>query len=430
MISSSRRGSPGIGAPGPTSTCTARASCTRPTTRACRSFPRPSCRSTASPGTRVATSTRAPRSTMHAPLVEELLDRVRRDGPLSSTDVEPRAAIEWYWRPTNQVRALLEALAEAGILGLARRDGNRRVYDLAERLFPADLLADRRPERDQRRHRLLSRYRAHGLLGRSGSAELWLGTAPGVRKGNDRRPDPRRPSGRAHRGRAPSPGHGRGRPRRALHARGGSRAPGIGGFVTGPIRRGRRRPGRRLPGAARSIRLGPRVPSVALRLRLRLGGLRPRREASLGLLRAAGPLRRSSRRAGRAAHRSSSRNAPCPRHVVGGGLRFGRGARFRGRDDRRARGACPVRGPAPDRAASVRPAIGPSTGRSAIASAPGAGSEVDADDPPGTPVAGLVARPDANVMVVPARPGDRSAGRRGHGHEYQAPPTRRRWTWK
>ena len=115
----------------------------------------------------------------HAPLVEELLGRIRDDGPLSSTDVEPRAAIDWYWRPTNQVRAILEALAQAGVLGLARREGNRRVYDLAERLFPPALLAERRPERDQRRHRLLSRYRGHGLLGRSGSAEVMIGTAPG-----------------------------------------------------------------------------------------------------------------------------------------------------------------------------------------------------------------------------------------------------------
>jgi uncharacterized protein len=118
----------------------------------------------------------------HAALVDELLGRIRRDGPLSSIDVEPRAAIDWYWRPTNQVRALLEALAQAGILGLARRDGNRRVYDLAERLFPGDLLAEQRPERDQRRHRLLSRYRAHGLLGRSGSSEIFLGTTASARK--------------------------------------------------------------------------------------------------------------------------------------------------------------------------------------------------------------------------------------------------------
>jgi uncharacterized protein YcaQ len=116
----------------------------------------------------------------HAPLVEELLGRIRDNGPLSSTDVQPRAAIEWYWRPTNQVRAILEALAQAGVLGLARREGNRRVYDLAERLFPASLLAERKPEREQRRHRLLSRYRGHGLLGRAGSAEVMLGTAPGT----------------------------------------------------------------------------------------------------------------------------------------------------------------------------------------------------------------------------------------------------------
>jgi uncharacterized protein len=116
----------------------------------------------------------------HAPLVEELLDRIRRDGPLSSTDIEPRAAIEWYWRPTNQVRALLEALAEAGVLGLSRREGNRRVYDLVERLFPAELLAERHPQEEQRRHKLLSRYRAHGLLGTGGEATVWLGTGKGA----------------------------------------------------------------------------------------------------------------------------------------------------------------------------------------------------------------------------------------------------------
>ena len=101
----------------------------------------------------------------HAPLVEELLERIRADGPLSSTDVKPRAAIDWYWRPTNQVRAILEALGEAGILGIERREGNRRVYDLAERLFPAELLAQRRPEREQYRHKLLSRYRGQRPAG-------------------------------------------------------------------------------------------------------------------------------------------------------------------------------------------------------------------------------------------------------------------------
>jgi len=115
----------------------------------------------------------------HAPLVEELLTRIREGGRLQPREVGPREAIDWYWRPTNQVRAILEALAEAGIIGIAKRERNLRVYDLVERLFPAEVLAASRPEWEQRRHRLLSRYRGGGLLGTGGQAELWLGTAAG-----------------------------------------------------------------------------------------------------------------------------------------------------------------------------------------------------------------------------------------------------------
>lgn len=112
----------------------------------------------------------------HAELVDELLTRIREGGELLPREVGPREAIEWYWRPTNQVRAILEGLAEAGILGIRRREGNLRVYDLVERLFPEGLLAERHPERDQRKHRLLSRYRGGGLLGTGGQSELWYGT--------------------------------------------------------------------------------------------------------------------------------------------------------------------------------------------------------------------------------------------------------------
>jgi uncharacterized protein YcaQ len=111
----------------------------------------------------------------HGDTVTHVLERIRAEGPLSSLDFDRRAAIDWYWGPTSEVRAVLEALSEAGILGLARRDGNRRFYDLVERLFPAELLAHRIGFRDQRRHKLLSRYRGGGLLGTSGQAELWLG---------------------------------------------------------------------------------------------------------------------------------------------------------------------------------------------------------------------------------------------------------------
>ena len=116
-------------------------------------------------------------------LAEKLLAAIAAEGPKCSIDFEREEAIDWFWGPTTAVRAVLEALAETGRLGLARRDGNRRYYDLVERLFPADLLAIRVPEREQRLHKLLSRYRAHGLLGASGSGELWVGIGPAGLRG-------------------------------------------------------------------------------------------------------------------------------------------------------------------------------------------------------------------------------------------------------
>jgi hypothetical protein len=71
----------------------------------------------------------------------------------------------------NAVRAVLEAYARTGELGTARRDGNHRYYDVPERLLPAEFLAVDLTLREQLRHKMLSRYRAHGLLGASGRGE-------------------------------------------------------------------------------------------------------------------------------------------------------------------------------------------------------------------------------------------------------------------
>ncbi len=88
--------------------------------------------------------------------------------------------------PTNAVRAVLEAYAVTGVLGLARRDGNRRYYDLIERLLPADVVGHDLPLREQLRHKLLSRYRAHGLLGVGGGGDIFGGLGAA-------KPDPRWP---------------------------------------------------------------------------------------------------------------------------------------------------------------------------------------------------------------------------------------------
>jgi uncharacterized protein len=124
----------------------------------------------------------------NAEVAEQVLERIRAEGPLSSLDFERMrgATTDWFGIPTNTVRAVLEAYSATGVLGLSRRDGNRRYYDLLERLLPADLLERDVPLEDQLRHRMLSRYRAHGLLGASAGGDVFGGLGPA-------KPDPRAP---------------------------------------------------------------------------------------------------------------------------------------------------------------------------------------------------------------------------------------------
>ena len=116
----------------------------------------------------------------NADVARHVLERIRAGGPLSSLDFESErgATTDWFGAPTNTIRAVLEAYTVTGVLGLARRDGNRRYYDVVERLLPADLLAREIPVAEQMRHKLLSRYRAHGLLGVGGGGDIFGGIGP------------------------------------------------------------------------------------------------------------------------------------------------------------------------------------------------------------------------------------------------------------
>jgi uncharacterized protein len=107
----------------------------------------------------------------NADVAERVLARIRAEGPLSSLDFERESGQtkDWFGMPENAVRSVLEAYTVTGVIGLARRDGKRRYYDLLERLLPADVLAREVPEREKRLHKLLSRYRAHGLLAAGGA---------------------------------------------------------------------------------------------------------------------------------------------------------------------------------------------------------------------------------------------------------------------
>lgn len=124
----------------------------------------------------------------NAEVAERVLERIRIEGALSSLDFERERGptTDWFGVPTNAVRAVLEAYTATGVLGLARRDGNRRYYDLIERLLPADVIAHDLPLREQLRYKLLSRYRAHGLLGFGGGGDTFGGLGAA-------KPDPRWP---------------------------------------------------------------------------------------------------------------------------------------------------------------------------------------------------------------------------------------------
>jgi len=124
----------------------------------------------------------------NAEAAERVLERVRADGPLSALDFERQhgATVDWFGVRTNVVRAVLEAYTVTGMLGLARRDGSRRYYDVIERLLPRDVLERDVPLQDQLRHKMLSRYRAHGLLGASSGGDVFGGLGPA-------KPDPRYP---------------------------------------------------------------------------------------------------------------------------------------------------------------------------------------------------------------------------------------------
>jgi uncharacterized protein YcaQ len=119
----------------------------------------------------------------HSSLANRIRDHIRETGPVSTAsfrDVQDR--IQWWWDSdsastgTKAARALMETMFVVGELGIARREGSRRFYDLMERLVPARLLDTHAPEAEQLRHRLLSRHRGVGLMAVGGPGELVMGT--------------------------------------------------------------------------------------------------------------------------------------------------------------------------------------------------------------------------------------------------------------
>jgi uncharacterized protein YcaQ len=101
------------------------------------------------------------------------MSRITTEGPLSAADFGPSKSVAWSWGQTPAYRAALEMLQLAGLLHLARRDGSRRWFDLAERLIPRNVLERRVSEEEQIEHTFLARHRDLGLASANG---VWVQT--------------------------------------------------------------------------------------------------------------------------------------------------------------------------------------------------------------------------------------------------------------
>jgi len=85
-------------------------------------------------------NTYRPRLADLEPVLEEVLAKLRADGPLSSLDFEDDRRLSGWWNldgqaDTRVVRQALEWLWHFGRVVVTRRDAGRRVFDLAERVY-------------------------------------------------------------------------------------------------------------------------------------------------------------------------------------------------------------------------------------------------------------------------------------------------------
>ncbi len=92
----------------------------------------------------------------------DVLARLRDAGPLTSRDLPDTCAVPWGstgWTDRRNVTQLLEVLTFRGEVAVSGRRGRERLWDLAERVYPADLVIPpaevARCERDARRLRAL-----------------------------------------------------------------------------------------------------------------------------------------------------------------------------------------------------------------------------------------------------------------------------------
>ena len=190
----------------------------------------------------------------------DILDLLGSSGPLSSRDIPDTCVVPWAstgWTNNRNVTQMLEFLMMRGEVAIAGRVGRQRLWNLAERVYPADVAVPSVEEAEEER--------AAARLARHRPAEGQGDTGRAGRRRRGRRAG----RGRRHEGRVAR------RPRRARR--------GLRGAYGAAV-------------AVRPARLRPAPLAGAVRLRLHPRDVQARGQAPLGLLRPADPPRRPAGR--------------------------------------------------------------------------------------------------------------------------------------
>lgn len=96
-------------------------------------------------------------ATANAGCRRDILDLLRSDGPLPTTELPDTCTVPWQssgWTHDKNVQKMLSALVASGEVAISRREGAMPWWDLAERVYPAVdpvPLADAARERNRRR---------------------------------------------------------------------------------------------------------------------------------------------------------------------------------------------------------------------------------------------------------------------------------------
>ena len=107
----------------------------------------------------------------------QIIKAIEERGPLSSIDLDHDRKVDWSWGPKRLANVALDNMLYLGEVVIHHKVHTRKVYDLASRHIPEELLSAPDPHQTQEQYHdwhVLRRVGSSGLLWNKGSAWPWI----------------------------------------------------------------------------------------------------------------------------------------------------------------------------------------------------------------------------------------------------------------